>query len=198
MVEMTTPRRAHRVAQIAPRSGRAISRRRFVWVLAGGGAVLGALSACGGSDDSPQATAPAVTATVPAGVTGGPSTTDGPAATRVEAGALVWATAIESGTNRPTAEVARIDVTTPVIYAVLPVSASPAGATLTAEWTFNTTPIQGVGASIQLPEVSEAPIWVEFHLERQVGEAWPDGTYTVIVREGDRVVGEGTIDVESG
>ena len=196
MVGMTSPQGSRRVPQTASLAGSAMSRRRFMGALAGGVVLLGVVSACGGSDDSPEAEAPAATATVPPGVTGGPSTTSGPPATQVEAGILVWATAIESGTNRPTVEVARFDVTTPVIYAVLPISASPAGATLRAEWTFNTTPIQGVAASLQLPEVRDAPIWVEFHLEREVGEAWPDGMYTVIVREGERVVGEATVDIE--
>jgi hypothetical protein len=92
--------------------------------------------------------------------------------------------------------VSRFDVTASVIYAAVPVTAAPLGATLSADWTFNTTPIQGVAASVQLPEVRAASIWVEFHLERQSEEDWPDGPYTVTVREGDRIVGEGTVDVD--
>lgn len=156
---------------------------------------LGVLSGCGGSDDPPAPTAPVATATVPAGVVGAPGGTEVPAATRVEAGALVWTTAVEPGTNRPTAEVSEFVATAPVIYAALPVSAAPAGATLSAEWAYGTTPIQGVVGSVQLPEVRGDPVWVEFHLERQVGDTWPDGRYAVTVRDGDRVVGEGAVDV---
>lgn len=171
--------------------------RRVLWLVSAGSVVLAVLTGCGGSDDSGEPTALAATATVPAGVVGGPSATEVPVATQIEAGDLIWATAIESGTNRPTAEVSRFDVTAAIIYAVVPVTAAPLGATLNAEWMFNTTPIQGVAASVQLPEARGAPIWVEFHLERQSEEDWPDGPYTVTVREGDRVVGEGTVDVGS-
>ena len=189
------PRSPSSWSRVRP-SGWVAPWRRVLWLVSAGSVALAVLTGCGGSDESVDPTALVATATVPPGVVGGPSAADAPVATRVEVGALVWATAIESGTNRPTAEVSRFDVTASVIYAVVPVTAAPLGATLNAEWTFNTTPIQGVAASVQLPELRAASIWVEFHLERQSEEDWPDGPYTVTVREGDRVVGAGTVDVD--
>ena len=66
---------------------------------------------------------------------------------------------------------------------------------LVATWTYNNTLVQGMDATVQLPEVRFEPIWLEFHLERQSGDEWPDGEYRITLREGDRVVSDGTINV---
>ncbi len=154
------------------------------------------LSGCGGSSHPPEPTAPSATATPPVENAGGEIPTEIPPPTEVVAGELVWATAVEAGTNRPAAEVAEFDVTVPILFAVVPVSAAPAGSTLSATWTYNATPIQGMDVTVQLPEVRTEPVWVEFHLDRQVGEEWPDGEYRVTVRSGDRVVAEGSVVVD--
>lgn len=168
---------------------------RLLWVIVLGGMVLGGLAGCGGSDDPPPPTGPIATATAPSGAPGEIAGEQIPPATEVLAGDLVWTTAVETGTNAPTNEVAEFDVTSPAIYAAIPISAAPAGATVTAAWTYNDTAIQGMDATVQLPEVRSEPIWVEFHLQRQGADDWPDGVYAITIREGERVVASGTVDV---
>jgi hypothetical protein len=154
------------------------------------------LVACGDDDSDPSDPTVIATAAAPAPTGEAPLPTEIPAPVQVVAADPVWTTSVEPGTNRPLAEVEdEFDATGPVIYAAISVAAAPAGALLVANWTYNDTPIQGMDATVQLPEVRLAPIWLEFHLERQEGEEWPDGEYRITVREGDRIVSEGSIEV---
>lgn len=151
-----------------------------------------ALGACGGSDDTEDPTS--VVPAVPTEAI--PQATDAPMPTQVLAGDPVWSTSVEAGTNRPTGPVEdSFNASDPVIYAAIPVAAAPAGAMLTASWTYNDTPVQGMDATIQLPEVRFEAIWAEFHLEVRDAGDWPDGEYRIIVREGDQVVSDGVIEV---
>jgi len=153
------------------------------------------LVACGDDPDSSDPTEVA-TAAAPEPATEAPSATEIPAPVQGVAADPVWATSIEPGTNRPVAEVEdEFDATAPVIFAAVSVVSAPAGSILVANWTYNDTPVQGMDATVQLPEVRFEPIWLEFHLERQSGDEWPDGEYRITLREGDRVVSEGAVEV---
>lgn len=150
------------------------------------------LVACGDGSDPTDPTAVA-TAAAPSAA---PQATEIPVPVQVVAADPVWTTSVEPGTNRPLGEVGdEFDATAPVIFAAVSIVAAPAGSLLVANWTYNDTPIQGMDATVQLPEVRFEPIWLEFHLERQSGDEWPDGEYRFTLREGDRVVAEGTIAV---
>ena len=154
------------------------------------------LVACGDDSNSSEPTEVA-TAAASAPATEASLATEIPAPVQVVAAEPVWTTSVEPGTNRPLGEVEDdFDATAPAIYAAVSIVAAPAGSMLVAAWTYNDTPIQGMDATVQLPEVRFEPIWLEFHLERQSGDEWPDGEYRITLREGDRVVSEGTIDVE--
>jgi hypothetical protein len=154
------------------------------------------LAACGDDDSDPSEPTVVATAGAPAPTEVVPQATEIPAPTQVVAADPVWTTSIEPGTNRPLAEVEdEFDAAAPVIYAAISVAAAPAGALLVANWTYNDTPIQGMDATVQLPEVRFEPIWLEFHLERQAGDEWPDGEYRIVLREGDRIVSEGAVEV---
>lgn len=154
------------------------------------------LVACGDDDSDPPEPTALATEVAPASSTEAPQATEIPVPVQVVAGDPVWTTSVEPGTNRPVAEVEdEFDATAPVIYAAVSVVAAPAGALLVATWTYNDTPIQGMDATVQLPEVRFEPIWLEFHLERQSEDGWPDGEYRITLSEGDRVVSEGTVEV---
>ena len=154
------------------------------------------LVACGDDDSDPPEPTAVATADAPAPSAEAPLATEIPAPVQVVAGDPVWTTSVEPGTNRPLAEVEdEFDATAPVIYAAVSVVSAPAGALVVATWTYNNTPVQGMDATVQLPEVRFEPIWLEFHLERQTEEEWPDGEYRITLSEGDRVVSEGTVEV---
>jgi hypothetical protein len=171
-----------------------ISHGRRVRVIAFLCLLLPVLVACGDDDSGPSD--PTAAAPTPTGEA--PQATEIPAPVQVVAADPVWTTSVEPGTNRPLGEVGdEFDATVPVIYAAISVAAAPAGALLVANWTYNDTPIQGMDATVQLPEVRFEPIWLEFHLERQAGDEWPDGEYRITLREGDRIVSEGAIEVVS-
>ncbi len=169
-----------------------VGRARAVAVLC---LLVPVLVACGDDSDSPEPTAVATAdARVPTAET--PQPTEIPVPVHVIAADPVWTTAVEPGTNRPLDEIeGEFDATAPVIYAAVSIEAAPAGSLLVARWTYNNTPIQGMDATVQLPEVRFEPIWLEFHLERQSGDEWPDGEYRITLSEGDRVVSAGAIDV---
>ena len=153
------------------------------------------LVACGNDSDSSDPTEVA-TAAAPAPATEAALATEIPAPVQVVAADPVWTTSVEPGTNRPLGEVGdEFDATAPAIYAAVTIVAAPAGSMLVATWTYNDTSVQGMDATVQLPEVRFEPIWLEFHLERQSGDEWPDGEYRITLREGDRVVSDGTINV---
>lgn len=155
------------------------------------------LVACGDDADPPNPTAVAPTA-APLATVEAAQATEVPAPVQVVAADPVWTTSVEPGTNRPLDDVEDdFDATAPVIYAAISVVAAPAGSLLVASWTYNDTPIQGMDATVQLPEVRFEPIWLEFHLERRTGDEWPDGEYRITLREGERIVSEGAIDVVS-
>jgi hypothetical protein len=154
------------------------------------------LVACGDDDSDPADPTAVATVAAPVPSAEAPPSTEVPEPVQIVAGDPVWTTSVEAGTNRPLDEVeGEFDATAPVIYAAVSIVSAPAGSLLVASWTYNNTPIQGMDETVQLPEVRFDPIWLEFHLERQAGDEWPDGEYRITLHEGDRVVSEGTIEV---
>jgi len=150
-------------------------------------AVGAALTGCGdggGDDPAPVATAEgsALGVASPAAPVAGTPAAAG-SSTGLDAaglGAVVWATAVDPGTKAPLAPVTRFAPDAPALYAALPVARVAAGATLTAAWTYNRTPIEGVAGTVTAAAAAERT-WVEFHLTLAAGETWPEGTYGIAV-----------------
>ena len=170
------------------------ARSRMTWRSRFAGSLLvvllAALTACGGGED------PAPTPTAPA-VDDAPATPGTATAPADAFGEIVWTTTIDAGTNNPTERLVTLPAAASTIYAVVPVTWVPSGTTITARWTYNDTPIQGMDATVQLPEIGDDSVWIEFHLQRSGEEPWPDGMYAIEISRGEEVVGAGTVAVEA-
>lgn len=113
-----------------------------------------------------------------AGTPGG----DGFRTAAAEGGAVVWAMAVDPTTKEPTEQVASFPADARAIYAAVPLARLEPGTTLTASWTYNRTPLQGLVGSVTAPaEVAAGASWVAFELARRGEEPWPAGTYAVTV-----------------
>lgn len=130
-----------------------------------------AVASCGGGD-SPQAPVdPTATATVTV-----PATPAAPPAIE----SLVWAAAVDPVTNAPAPSVDRLTADVATIYAVARVANLPAGASLTATWAYNGTPLDAATRSFSLSAAFQSG-YVEFHLTRSGDRPWPEGTYAVTI-----------------
>lgn len=152
-----------------------------VLVIAGMG-----LGACGGSSGSPTPAAPPATATSPAVP---PTPAPSPSL-----GDVVWASAIDPETREPVTPVDRFAADAPAIYAVVRVRNVPAGATLSADWSYNDNRL-GVAAAPVVVGSAVASGYVEFHLTRDEDQPWPDGTYGIAISLDGQVAATSTVDV---
>ena len=131
------------------------------------------LAACGGDD-------PDSTPTV------GPTTTAAPgdsASTQIPAASIepiVWTTAVDSTTNAPAEPVEQFSTEEQTIYAVVRVANLPAGAVLSASWTYNDAPLESATREI-VPSQAYRAGYVEFHLTRGDGQTWPEGSYGLTI-----------------
>lgn len=165
-----------------PAIARGISRRALL-LCAALALVCLALTACAGQDEEP----PAPTATVVA--------TSIEAAAFTDLGPVVWASDIDPVTSEPAdrREVFSRDAT--VIYAVLQTGPLAAGTTLTATWTFNGQPIEGIDVTVTADEARGGG-WVEFHLEWNGAALWPVGTLAVEVTASTGESSESSVEIE--
>ncbi len=99
---------------------------------------------------------------------------------QADLGPLQWAAMVDPTTLAPVQLVETFATTASTIYAVLPVRRVEAGSVISAVWTYNDTPINGVGSSVTISETT-ADVWLEFHLARTTVPEWPDGTYAIVV-----------------
>lgn len=140
-----------------------------------------ALAGCGDGDDpAPEPTT--IAAPSPAAVAAGtPVVAASPAGTTAAGlGAVVWTAAVDPATKAPLEPVTRFAADAPALYAALPVARIAAGTTLTAAWTYNRTPVEGVAGTVTATAAAEET-WVEFHLTLVAGQTWPEGTYEIEV-----------------
>ena len=107
---------------------------------------------------------------------------DGFRTAAADGGAVVWATAVDPTTKAPTEPVETFPTDARTMYAAVPLARLEPGTTLTATWTYNRTPLDGMVGSVTAP-AGEAgrDVWVAFELERQTDEPWPNGTYAITV-----------------
>jgi len=139
----------------------------------GGGATPG-----GGSPMAAGLVTPVVGTLPLQGTPGG----DGFRTTAAEGGAVVWATVIDPTTKEPRERVAAFRPDARTIYAAVPLARLEPGTTLTASWTYNRTPLEGMVGSVTAPPGETArDLWVAFGIARQTEEPWPAGIYAIVV-----------------
>lgn len=168
--------------------------RRLFGILVAAALALTVVGCGGGGSSQPTPTAaPTETAVPTTGMgTGTPIATTPPQAAF---GEIVWATSIDPQSKAPIDRVDRVPSDVSTIYAVIPIARVAPGTELTAEWTYNDTPIEGVGSSVVTSQLPDSLTWAEFHLERSDGESWPKGSYSVAIRQNGQIVAEGTVAV---
>ena len=174
--------------------------RRGPSLAAAAGMVLTLGVACGGTAPEPTpapqpaASSPAVTQLVESAT---PAPTEAPGTFRSpagEVGKVVWAAAVEAGTNAPITPAAAFPADAGTIYAVVPVSSLATGARLTAAWAYNNTPIEGFTGEVVAD--GRAPhAWAEFHINRGNLAAWPTGTYQVTISLNDAAAQTASVEV---
>jgi hypothetical protein len=161
-------------------------RRRLAPFVVATALVLGG---CGGGGDDAMPTI-------------GPTETSEPApATETAApdpviGEIVWTTAVDATTNEPVEPVTRFPQDSPVIIATVDVEHIPQGAVLSASWTYNGAPLQGVAQSV-MPSQPYPGGFVEFHLTRSEGQNWPTGEYAVTISLDGAAQQSSSVDVVS-
>ena len=170
-------------------------------MLAATAAALLVLSvACGGAAPEPTPAPPPAATAIPATTPAQPAT---PAATDVpgtfrspagEVGKVVWAAAVEAGTNAPITPATAFAADAGTIYAVVPVSSLAAGARLSAAWAYNGTPIEGFAGNVVADGRAEHA-WAEFHINRGSLAKWPTGTYQVTISLNDTAAQVASVEV---
>jgi hypothetical protein len=127
------------------------------------------LAACGGGSD-PEPT-PTVTVAPTATETPAPS---GPATLDP----VVWTESVTPGSNEPGQPVDQFTTEASTIYAVVRATNLPAGAGVSATWTYNDTSLDAAAQSVTVTDgLSEG--YIEFHLTRSADVPWPDGRYAI-------------------
>ena len=169
-------RRGSRGGQQRARSGR--PPRWLAWSALVG---LAYLTACDGGNEKASTPTTVASASSPAAAAAG-SANDIDRPTLVpEIGAVVWATEIAPDTNEPLEGVERFPADASTIYAVVPVSRIAAGSVLSATWTYNGVPLEGLDREVVFDASPGATTWVEFHLGLPAGETWPLGAYEIAI-----------------
>jgi hypothetical protein len=97
-----------------------------------------------------------------------------------ELGEIVWTTAVDPSTNTPLDPVEWFPVDVETIYAVIPAWRLEAGVAITAEWTYNDTPVPGLGDQVT-PAESYVDAWIEFHITQAPDTPWPTGVYRITI-----------------
>ena len=134
------------------------------------------LTGCGGSEKPSTSTIVPPAEDISASAS--PTATPSPATL----GDIVWTSTINLETAGPGEKAASFPTNAQAIYAVLRVEDVSPGLTLTANWTYNNTPLSGVSATAVAVQATAAG-WVEFHLTLTAGESWPVGTYRITVSQ---------------
>jgi hypothetical protein len=112
-------------------------------------------------------------------------------------GPVIWTTGVDPTTKAPTSEVRAFPAQARVIYATAQIRRLQKGATIAAAWSYNGTPIEGFDRSVTSAD-DQRNVWIEFHLDRRNGGAWPAGTYAVTLTVNGHVAEHGAVVVGTG
>lgn len=159
------------------------SSRRTVVVRAVLAMLCVPLAGCAGQADEPSTS----TATVVPPTDGATVTT--------ELGPIVWASEIDPVTSAPVDRREAFSRDEKTIHALVETGPLAAGTTLTAAWTFNGQPIEGIDVTVTTDE-ARGPGWADFRLEWNGAALWPVGTLTVRITASTGESIEGSIEIE--
>jgi hypothetical protein len=150
------------------------------------------LTSCGGEPRLALPEAP--TATIRAGEAAATPARSTPAAHVPAFDQIIWTTGTDPATNAPVDTVSGYSTDAPSIIAALQASNLPSGASVSAQWSYNDTPLDAFGTSLTAAgSVDER--WITFRLDRDPGVPWPPGAYAISVSLNGSPVQEATIDV---
>lgn len=114
----------------------------------------------------------------------GPGSTPAPSAVRemppVLFRSVVWTTAVDPATGQPADRIEVFPRDTKRIIAAVEVMNLPAGGALTATWTMNGRPVEGLDSTIRVDRAQPSG-WAEFHLDWAGPTMWPVGTLTILI-----------------
>lgn len=142
------------------------------------------LASCGGDD-------PAQTPTIGPTATTAPNPTVTPSAS-IEP--IVWAASVDPATNAPIEPVEQFSTDDLTIYAVVRVASVPAGAVLSAAWTYNDASLDSAAQAI-VPSQAYRAGYVQFHLTRSDNQTWPPGNYALTIMLDGSVVQTAAVSV---
>jgi hypothetical protein len=109
-------------------------------------------------------------------------------------GPVIWATSIDSASNRPGVVVTELKDTDPFIYAVVQVVRIPAGTDLRSDWSFENNSLDELATTLVVErDLTEG--WIEFHLHQVGPEPRPDGVYAIRISSLGADLAQGQISV---
>jgi hypothetical protein len=109
-------------------------------------------------------------------------------------GTIVWTTAVDPRTSAPVGSVASFSPDADRIVAAAPVRHLPAGAALSASWTYNETSLDQFDTRLDFAAAAE-DTWASFLIERTGESLWPAGTYEITIVLGGKDVQKAAVEV---
>ncbi len=146
------------------------------------------LAGCGGGEDDATPT-PTAEATV------APEST----ATMVPEtglGDVTWSTGL-TGAGAPDGDLDTFSRENEVIHASVEATNLQAGETLTASWSINGTPVEGLDTGVTI-DANTTSGWVSFLLTWNGAALWPTGTLEVMITTSTGISATGSIQIVSG
>lgn len=98
--------------------------------------------------------------------------------TGADVGPIVWTTAVDPRTNAPVDSVTVFPVDAPTIFATVSLARWEPRATISAEWSYNGTPLDGFATTV-IADRAQRDVWLEFHLRKDPAASWPEGVYAI-------------------
>jgi hypothetical protein len=109
-------------------------------------------------------------------------------------GPIIWATSIDSVSNRPKTVVTELKDSDPYIYAVVQIVRIAAGTELRADWSFDGNELDELATTLVVDrDLTEG--WIEFHLQQMGTDSRPDGVYAVSITSAGAVLAQSEINV---
>lgn len=101
-------------------------------------------------------------------------------------GPIVWATEVDPRTNAPLQTVSTFPLDAPTIVAAVPVARWEPAAVVSAEWSYNGTPLDAFATTVRVDSATR-DVWIAFRLGKQPEASWPDGVYAISLLVDGRV-----------
>jgi hypothetical protein len=99
----------------------------------------------------------------------------------VDMGPIVWTTAVDPETSAPLDIVTAFSVDAQAIIATVSVSRWEPATPISAEWSYNGTPLDGFATTV-VADDARRDLWLAFHLTKTPEASWPDGIYAIALQ----------------